>query len=296
MLLLASCGGDESDQPAPRSGPPTVLATTWPLYDLAKYIGGDSVAVSCMLAPGVEADDWQPSREELEAMVGVDLVVANGASLEHWLETANLPRARLVDTSHPFHERFIEIADAVTHSHGGGGEHSHAGTDPYVWLDPEQLALQARELGARLRQLAPAQADAIDRRTGEVVDELQGLAAMLREVPKPEPGDVLLATHPTWGYLARRIGWETVVTHLHGDEGPDAIVAAARETAGEHRVRVVLWERPPDAAVVAALRDALHAPSVVFDPDVVRTDAELGRDTLDLLRADIDALVSALGG
>ena len=55
-----------------------------------------------------------------------------------------LPQFRSVNTSRAFKESYIEVVDAVTHSHGMSGDHSHPGTAFTTWLDLEQAAAQAK--------------------------------------------------------------------------------------------------------------------------------------------------------
>ena len=63
----------------------------------------------------------------------------------------------IVDTSKNFADRYIRIEDAVTHTHGREGEHSHGSTAFTIWLDPTLAFLQAQTIRDALMARLPDQ-------------------------------------------------------------------------------------------------------------------------------------------
>jgi zinc transport system substrate-binding protein len=60
-------------------------------------------------------------------MQGADRILLNGADYEKWVPQATLPDGSVVNTSAAVSDRYIETDDAIVHSHGPEGMHSHAG-------------------------------------------------------------------------------------------------------------------------------------------------------------------------
>ena len=61
---------------------PTVVATTTVVADLVRQVGGDRVAVDCLMAPGIDPHSYRPTPRDADRLASADLVVANGLQLE----------------------------------------------------------------------------------------------------------------------------------------------------------------------------------------------------------------------
>jgi len=90
LLAMAACGTkDGGNAAAKKDGArPVVLATTLPLYDFARTVAGPDADVSLLPPPGVGPHSYMASLKDRERMEGADLIVANGLSLEEWLDDA----------------------------------------------------------------------------------------------------------------------------------------------------------------------------------------------------------------
>ena len=291
-ITLAGCGDDShATEPV---GRPQVWTASWPIWSLTWRLAGDAAQLHCALPTDTDVEGFSPPRDVIAAMASGDLVLLSGAGLEAWTGRVSLPTGRVVDTSAGFADQFVDFPEQVSHSHGGGVAHAHEGTNPHVWLDPVLLERQARAIHEGLVRVLPDRKATLDGKLGELIEELRALDLELKGIALG-PDDVLVASHPTWVYLARRYGWTLVDAHLHNDEAPDAENLAALVTAvGGRRVRAVLFEVVPIEAVRAALRGAVDAPCVAFDPDVRRSADDGVRDTIAVLRAGVASLRGAL--
>ncbi|MCP5119336.1 MAG: zinc ABC transporter solute-binding protein, partial [bacterium] len=119
---LVGCAEVDSPPEAADAPRPVVYAVNYPLAYFAERIGGDLVEVRLPAPAGKE-----PGAEEVAAIQKADLILLQGSGYARWVDTVSLPLSRTVDTTAGFRERYIEIEDAVTHSHGPEGEHSHGG-------------------------------------------------------------------------------------------------------------------------------------------------------------------------
>jgi ABC-type Zn uptake system ZnuABC Zn-binding protein ZnuA len=64
-----------------------VVATTFPIYDFLRNIGGDKIDLQLLIQPGAEFHDWEPSPSALALVKRANVLVYNGAGLEPWLDT-----------------------------------------------------------------------------------------------------------------------------------------------------------------------------------------------------------------
>ncbi len=281
-ILLAACKRSSTEQQsaatpgtpaasetsaAPnRSGKPLVLVANYPLQYFAQRIAGDVVDVKFLAPKDEDPAFWQPDEAAITAFQKADLILMNGATYSKWADKVTLPESKVVDTSAAFANNFIQINEAMTHSHGPGGEHSHSGTAFTTWIDFHQAALQARSVRDALVKLAPAAKDALEKNASAVVDELEALDERMSGLSRRMVEQPLLASHPVYHYLARRYGlnlrsvlWEpdTVLD--------DKAMADLSSALSGHRARTMIWEGEPTKENVEKL-EQMSIKSVVFDP------------------------------
>jgi manganese/zinc/iron transport system substrate-binding protein len=75
--------------PAAGAEPPaaTVVATTTVVADLVRQVGGDRVAVDCLMGAGIDPHSYRPTPRDADRLAAADLVVASGLHLEGKLAT-----------------------------------------------------------------------------------------------------------------------------------------------------------------------------------------------------------------
>jgi len=252
---LAACGGTGPETAAPEGrGRPVVAAVNYPLAFFAETIGGTLVDVVFPAPAGVDPAFWQPTPEDVAVYQQADVLLAGGAGYASWLRTASLPTSRLVDTSQTFADRLIETSDAVLHSHGPEGEHSHGTTAFTTWLDPTLAIEHARAVCVALEELLPEARDELRGRLGELEALLADLDA--RQAAASESEVPLLGSHPVYQYLARRYALNLVSVHWEPDAEPDDEAwAELDELLIEHPARAMLWEAEPLSTVSAMLAE-----------------------------------------
>ena len=245
---------------------PTVYVVNYPLQYFTERIGAEHVQVVFPAPADEDPAFWKPDANTIAAFQAADLIIINGATYAKWLKTASLPKAKMVDTSEGFKANYIEIKDTVTHSHGPGGEHSHAGTAFTTWLDFRQAAQQAQAITAALSRLLPEQQSAFEQRYAELEQALLALDQRLEAIVAKQRTQPLVASHPVYQYLARHYGlnlqsvlWEPEV--MPDDEQWQALQSILKT----HEAKWMLWEGDPLQASVDKLQ-TLGVKSLVFDP------------------------------
>ena len=122
---------------SPESRPTVVVVVNYPLEYFARRIGGDLIQVRFPVPENRDPAYWEPSGDQIAEFQSADLILLNGADYAKWTLRATLPWSRTIVTCEGMEEELIEIPDAVVHSHGPEGEHSHAGLVSETWLDPD---------------------------------------------------------------------------------------------------------------------------------------------------------------
>lgn len=271
---------------------PKIIAVNYALSYFAERLGGADVDVVFPVPEGADPSFWRPSIADISAIQSADLIVLNGAGFATWTTKVSLPRARIVDTSRGFEEQLIATA-TVTHSHGPDGEHSHAGTASFTWLDQSQATLQASAIAAAMARRGLADPTAIYTRLASLTEDLNALDVAAEALRPLAEGKVLIATHPRYQYLARAYGLDIRALEWEAGAAPDADqLEDLEELVAESGASVLLWEAEPPSEARAAVR-TLGLSDVVF-PTLSATPGD--QDYLDTLHEAVVALATALQG
>lgn len=293
LRLTAVLLGSALMQPALATGSETltVVAANYPLAYFAERLGGGKVRVEFPVPDDEDPAYWQPDARTIQTMQKADLIALNGADYEKWLNRVSLPRSKWVDTSAAFKSRYLVIKDAVTHSHGGSGMHSHDGTASTTWLDFSQAAQQVEALAAAMIRARPELRGSIERNQAALTADLLTLNADMKRVAEELHGQALVASHPVYQYLERRYGLNLKSVHWEpGEMPPAAEWTALRQTLSAHPARLMLWEDTPSAEIRSALTGLKLRP-VDFRPCANRPTSG---DFLGVMRANIAALEQAV--
>ncbi|UYV11533.1 MAG: metal ABC transporter substrate-binding protein [Phycisphaera sp.] len=296
MFSLAGCNESSPNAPA-ASLDDAVLTTFYPTQYFAERIAGGLVPVRSPLPEGEDPIFWQPDADAISEYQNARLVITNGAEFEKWVAGAALPRARTVeslDTEALDATGGSITMESTTHSHGPGGEHTHAGLDGHTWVSPNIAILQAKNIAEAMKAAWPDHADAFDANLASLIEDLEMLRTSLMDLAPLVDEHQLLASHPAYNYLIRDMGWSITNLDLDPDsEDMDAIVAGVRDVIEGDKPVILLWEGQPTDAIVTALRDELGVTSTLFSPAEGTPD---GGDYMDVMLANIDRLREAVGG
>lgn len=284
--LSCSCSKQGAPGPEQRSKP-LVQTTNYPVTYFAQRIAGDAVEIRFPAPPDGDPAFWQPQAEEVASLQSANLVLTNGATYEKWMDRVSLPGHLVADTSAGFSAEFIQVKDAVSHSHGKEGAHSHAGTAFTTWLDFNLAKQQAEAIRTALVRLVPGAAEAMNRNAAALVADLDKLDADLQAVAKTIGAQPLVASHPVYQYFARRYQLRIEPVLWEPDVVPDeAALQGLKALLANHPAKWMIWEGTPAAESVSKL-DALGVKSVVFDPCGNRPESG---DWLSVMRQNVEGL------
>lgn len=252
--------------PVLAEGKPVIYTVNYPLQYFAERIAAGHAEVILPVPAGVDPAFWQPDAATVLAYQQADLVLLNGAGYAKWLSRVSLPRRKQVDTSAAFRDRYLQVAQGVTHSHGREGDHSHSGVAFTTWLDFSLAAEQARAIATALVQLRPEQAALFEANLEKLQQDLLALDRQMKELVSADPRKALLASHPVYQYMKHRYGMNLVSVMWEPDVLPDASAwAQLQSLARQHPAQWMLWEHEPMGETAARL-GTLGVSSLVFNP------------------------------
>lgn len=208
--------------------PLPVTAGSSVVYDLTQRIGGERIAVVCLVRPGGDPHAYRPVPEDVRRLAGARLVIVNGLGFEGWFD--GLAReARFAGTVAVATAGIPTVPLACRHGqgdgHGHGPDHDDDVPDPHPWNSIRQGVRYAENIRDALLAVDPAGAEVYRTRAAAVIDELRRTDAWAVErlagIPRAQRR--LVTDHDALAYFARDYGF-TVVAIGAGLAGgaPDA--------------------------------------------------------------------------
>ncbi len=284
-----------------------VVASFSVLADIVRNVGGDRVDVSSLVPIGGDAHTFDPSPKQVQGIAEADLIVQVGDDFEPWLND-------LVDASGTDARRYEAFGAAIAHdasAHGGTAEaghdddagHEHGG-EIHVWLDVTNVIHTVEHLAETLAEVDPDGADTYAANAEAYTSALQELDTYIRDetAKLPEDRRLLITTHESFGAFADAYGYEIagVMLESHSTEGADAPaghVADLVKIIDEHDIPAIFPDTPGGEEQLKPLAQA--AGVEIAPPLYVDTlgDEGSGAETyIDLMRHNVDTIVTALGG
>jgi len=217
-----------------------VVASFYPLAFFTQEIGGEKVAVKQLIPDNTEVHNWQPSAADLLALEDADVIIYNGASLDHWFEDDILP---VIDSSCKV---IVESTEGIqlleTEKESDEQEHEHeANYDPHTWLSPFIAKQQAQNIYEALVRKDPNNEGYYSERWQILKTRFEELDNDYLTELSTKVKDEVFVSHSAFGYLAYRYDLEQHgVIGISADEQPSTqIYTNIVEMMMEHEIYVV---------------------------------------------------------
>ena len=270
----------------------TVCVVNYPLQYFAQRIGGDHVRVVFLAPSDEDPAFWRPDADAITKYQQADLIFLNGASYAKWIKTVTLRESKLVDTSASLVDQYIEVQDAVTHAHGPGAQHAHAGIAFTTWLDPKLAIAQAEAIQKALSKLLPQHENDFQTSFSSLQSDLEALDRKLGAAVERQDRSVNR-------FLSSRLSVFDAAVRPERQVGP---LGAGRSAIGkmwdelasmlrDHPASTMIWEGNPIEENVKRLED-LGLGSTVFDPC---GNVPNEGDYLSVMQKNVENLSTALG-
>ncbi len=131
----------------------TVTTTIYPLYSIAKEVGGDKIKLQNLIPFGVEAHGFDPTPADMAKLSKSDLFITSSDSMEPWkdkiVKSLKIEQ-KVFDMSE--HVKLKEIQEEDNHyehekkEHNHKHEHEHSGFDPHYWVSLNNYILMTETI------------------------------------------------------------------------------------------------------------------------------------------------------
>jgi len=233
-----------------------VVASFYPLAFFAQEIGGEEVTVRQLIPDNTEVHTWQPSFADILAVDEADVIIYNGASLDHWFEDDILS---IVDSSDKIIVETTKGIKLLETEPEHADEHEEL-DDPHTWISPFLAKQQAQNIYEALIQKDPNHEDYYSERWQKLKMRFEELDNNYLTGLSTKNKEEIFVAHSAFGYLADRYGFKQYgVIGISADEQPSASVYADLvEIMIEHETYVVYVDPVYTDESAQTLKNALE--------------------------------------
>lgn len=271
LTLLSACDRSASTSSSAQKVP--VLATVYPLADVAKQVGGPFVDVSWVVESGQPIVNLDPGSAVRGRILSARIVLTGGAT-EPWV---------ISDVGDPFQSQRLVRLDLLLSS-------QRTPAVGLLWLDPVIVQDAARELFARLLVLLPTQEKALRDRTNEFVSAIDGVLREYQPRFLNAQNRRILVLSTEFNALLLRFGLEPVLAvSAQPTQLNDQAIKLIKAAADERGTRLLIV--PADTPAVVSRDLQVRGGLQIVPIDRLGSSAAGGRNTyIDLLRYNLDQL------
>lgn len=289
--------------PALAETAPSIIATNFPCYDLARQLWGQEADIRMLLPPGSESHSYEPTPQDLIVLQNCDLFLYVGGESDAWVETIldslgeNAPSTfRLSDQVTLVEEEHSASMEAHEHDH----EHEEEEMDEHVWTSPKNMLMIVPALADELARLFPAYADAVHQAEQAYLAELTELDAAFETVVQNGQRDLILfGDRFPFRYFARDYGlrYDAAFPGCSEDSEPSVrTVISLVDTIRQQQIPVVFYIEFSSRRTADILAEETGAKELLFHSchNVSAQEIADGATYLSLMWRNVDALKEAL--
>lgn len=274
----------------------TVVCTTGMIADAVRAIGGEHVAVHCLMGPGIDPHVYRACEGDVHLLAQANLILYNGLHLEgkmgHVLAHLNnhIPAIAVTDTI----PRSLLIAPS-----------DFPNTyDPHVWLDVNLWCYAVEHISALMQQHDPAHAPTYAANTQLYLNLLHTLHTYVHA--KADElllhKRILVTAHDAFSYFGRAYNFQVIGLQGISTESETGTkdISNLADFLVTHKVPAIFVESSVPQRAIEAVQCATHARGwhVTIGPELF-SDALGNPETPPatyegMVRYNIDAIVSAL--
>ena len=283
-----------------------VIASVFPLFEMARCVAGERGEVSLLVPPGAEVHTWQPRPSDILKINSADVFIYIGASLEPWLQDVlrgvSNQLLKVLEANRGF-SLMKEEAEHLQKEEQGllKGEHdkTHAYLDPHIWLDfgiDQKIVDQVEQT---LTEIAPESRDYFQKNAHFYKEKLGELDEKYREsLSNCRLRTFIVGGHAAFGYLARRYNLQQVALYgLSPDSKPTPKqLIEVVELAKKYQIKVIYFEKLISNELARVVAKEVGAKTLVLNAgaNITKDDLKSGTTFLEIMEKNLENLRDGL--
>ena len=278
-----------------------IVATTSIVGDVVAQVACEQVSITTLLPPNSDPHTYQPTPQDIATISKADVLFANGAGLEVFLE----PILENADAE----EKTVDLSDDINlltadeHSDSGRDEDQnidHDSQDPHVWMNPNNVIAWVNVIQETLSELDPAHAAEYQNNARSYRAELSELDTWIttQVADIPFQRRTLVMDHLVLGYFAEEYGFQQAGAVIPGfstlAEPSAQQVAEIINTIEKLGVKVIFVSDTAPPGIAERVAEDTGSQLVYLHTGSLTEPGGLASNYIDYMRYNVKAIVQAL--
>ena len=208
----------------------TVTTTIYPLYSIAKEVGGDKINLQNLIPFGVEAHGFDPTPADMAKLSKSDIFITSSDSMEPWkdkiVKSLKIEQ-KVFDMSEHVKLRNIQEEEHEQHEDEKGHKHEHnhehEGIDPHYWVSLNNYILMTEAITKLFIEKDSANKDFYIQNSNNYLAKVKALKEKYDLSMATCTNKKILVNHDAFGYFADDYGVKQYsISGMSPDDKPSA--------------------------------------------------------------------------
>ncbi len=287
-----------------------VVASIFPIADMARQVGGDDVEVTTLVPAGASPHTFEMKPSVIKTFASAKVFLMIGAGLEFWADQLVQSSGRQLKP--------VELSDGITliqstdahHDESGKeisqesnksehAEHAHSHDfhtgNPHIWLDPRLAEIIVIRIQEALSAADPTHAAGYENRAKAYLVRLDALDRDIADTVKQFKNKEVVSFHASWDYFAARYGLSLagVIEKSPGRNPTPREIADIVSRIKAYRIRAVFAEPQFSPRVADVIAREAGVKVLILDP--LGGETLPGRNTyIDLMTYNLQIMKEAM--
>ncbi len=264
---------------------PSVCVTIFPIYDAAKNVGADKIALTNLVPFGAEAHEFEPKAKDMAKLSRCDVFITGGDVFEPW-------SAKIIN-SLKIRDKTVDMSKKVKLIKVG----NQGGYDPHYWLNIENQITITKEIVSILSKKDPANSKTYEANGAEYIKKLTSLKAEYEAIRKCKNKKVIV-NHNAFGYLSDEYGIKQYsISGMSPDAKPTAKqIANLIEIAKKEKINTVFFEEFASDKVAKTIAKEANIKTDALRPveNITLEESRKNIGYVEIMRSNLQKLLSAM--
>ena len=245
-----------------------VFVSIAPQKYFVEKIAQTQVEVSVMVQPGASPATYEPKPRQMIALSKTKIYFAIGVPFERvWLKkiaVAN-PNMQIINTQSGIRKIPMETYHQHERRHHKGTNNNIV-LDPHIWLSPNLVKIQARNILNALLVLNQANKSVYKAGYKKFIAEIDSLDVELKTIFTEKKETKFMVFHPSWGYFANEYGLKQIPVEIEGKNPKPADLVRLIKHANTLKIKIIFVQPQFSSASAGVIAQAIGGQIAFADP------------------------------
>jgi len=245
-----------------------VFVSIAPQKYFVEKIAQTQAEVSVMVQPGASPATYEPKPKQMIALSKTKIYFAIGVPFERvWLKkiaVAN-PKMQIISSQSGIRKIPMETYHQHERRHHKG-TYNNIVQDPHIWLSPNLVKIQARNILNALLVLNQANKPVYKAGYKKFIAEIENLDVELKTIFTGKKETKFMVFHPSWGYFAREYGLTQIPVEIEGKNPKPADIVRLIKHANMLNIKMIFVQPQFSDASAGVIAQAIGGQIAFADP------------------------------